>query len=84
MIRRAEESGWLMIEQKLEPDPLEMVAAMLSDGRLPPPLYGGGGGGGGSAGGGAVSGTTRDDDLAAAATDGGGAPLDSAAPHEAR
>lgn len=29
MIRLAEESNWLLIEQKLEPDPLEMVASRL-------------------------------------------------------
>lgn len=31
MIRLAEDADWLLIEQKLEPDPLEMVAALLED-----------------------------------------------------
>ena len=31
MIRLGEEAGWLLIEQKIEPDPLEMVYAMLSE-----------------------------------------------------
>ena len=29
MIRLAEESQWLLIEQKLEPDPLELVTSFL-------------------------------------------------------
>ena len=31
-MRLAKESGWLQIEQKTEPDPLEMVANRLYDG----------------------------------------------------
>eukprot|EP00547_Thalassionema_nitzschioides_P001333 CAMPEP_0194199776 /NCGR_PEP_ID=MMETSP0156-20130528/663_1 /TAXON_ID=33649 /ORGANISM="Thalassionema nitzschioides, Strain L26-B" /LENGTH=246 /DNA_ID=CAMNT_0038924713 /DNA_START=260 /DNA_END=1000 /DNA_ORIENTATION=- len=31
MIRRARESGWTLIEQKVEPDPLEIVAAALEE-----------------------------------------------------
>jgi hypothetical protein len=31
MVRLAEESQWLLIEQKLEPDPIEIVMSMLKE-----------------------------------------------------
>mmetsp|Transcript_4199 Transcript_4199/g.8012 ORF Transcript_4199/g.8012 Transcript_4199/m.8012 type:complete len:341 (-) Transcript_4199:1943-2965(-) len=38
MIKLANESGWIMIEQKVEPDPLEIIASKLTDDECEVPL----------------------------------------------
>lgn len=38
MIHLASESGWIMIEQKVEPDPLEIIASKLTDDECEVPL----------------------------------------------
>jgi hypothetical protein len=38
MVKLATESGWIMIEQKVEPDPLEIIASKLTDDECEVPL----------------------------------------------